>query len=100
MTTPPRDLVELTHALLGVARTALDKHPVLAAMATQLQALPGPLVRFTFDGPALPEKQFFEVSLESGAAHQYQMMIEAALPTCERAIAAAMRKAGYAGGAG
>jgi hypothetical protein len=93
----------INRLLLNAAKTALAKHPVLEAMATQIAIIDdgGTAIRFTFDGPALPEKQFFQVSCSVlPSDDELIRMIADTLPTCERAIAAAMRKAGYAGGAG
>lgn len=90
--------------LKEVERQLLSEHPVMAAMATKLERISTrakepytAIVRVTFDGPALPEKQQFEVGLPCDD-FDARPLIEAALRHCEKDLAASMKRAGYGGG--
>ncbi len=88
----------MTDEILECVRFRLrEDHPVMAAMATKLERLETDrelgwaLVRITFDGPALPEKQHFAIVVEFG---KYREQVVPALRECEVQIAAAMKKSG------
>ena len=57
--------------LLPLVRERLNRHPVLAAMATRVDVMPAPpealaayaVIRILFDSPALPKKQACELQL-------------------------------------
>jgi hypothetical protein len=80
--------------LLDLGKAALGKHPLLMAMATQIRVTDQG-VRFTFDSPALPEKQNCEVLLPPDPEF-HGHALEAFMHVCEDQLAAAMRKAGLA----
>ena len=81
--------------LLDLGKAALAQHPLLMAMATQIRVTDPGTVWFTFDSPALPEKQNCEVLLPPDlSAHPY--VLAAFMNVCEDRLAAAMRKAGLA----
>jgi hypothetical protein len=81
--------------LLDLGKAALAQHPLLMAMATQIRVIDPGTVWFTFDSPALPEKQNCEVLLPPDlSAHPY--VLAAFMNVCEDQLAAAMRKAGLA----
>jgi hypothetical protein len=89
--------------LLEVVRSELkETHPVLAAMATELncttkQSDDGTLgLRITFDGPALPQKLRIECDrTRPKTSGEWQRTIDEWLQTCERDVAASMKSAGY-----
>jgi hypothetical protein len=85
----------LRQRLLDLGKAALAEHPLLNAMATQIRVTEKGAVWFTFDGPALPEKQNCEVLLPADqSTHPY--VLAAFMNVCEDTLAAAMRKAGLA----
>lgn len=91
----PRD------TLHGVVRYRLEQeHPVMAAMATQIEVgrrtgragTCGECVfRVVFDGPALPEKQTFEGVIPAGDERFEE--VATLLRECERQVAEAIRRA-------
>lgn len=90
--------------LLALARSRLDRHPVLAAMATRIDAresnedgVKGTWLSVEFDGPALPEKRTGEVLLlDDGAAALaplVTMQLDEFLQGCEVNVASAIKRA-------
>jgi hypothetical protein len=88
--------------LLELGKAALAKHPLLEAMATQIRVTTEGAkgdtwaVWYTFDGPALPEKQNCEV-LMPPAAEFHRHALDAFMVVCEETLARIMRNAGYSG---
>ncbi len=93
----------MTDEVLHCVRVLLEtRHPVLSAMATKLERHEPEgeiVVRVSFDGPALPEKRHSELTFPRPLPEGWRDCIEPWLMVCERDVAAAMRKAGYAGSA-
>lgn len=81
--------------LLELGRAALGKHPLLMAMATQIRVSDAGGVWFTFDSPALPEKQNCEVLLPPDPEF-HRHALEAFMDVCEETLATAMKRAGLA----
>ncbi len=82
----PLERLDMTDEILEAVRFRLEQdHPVMAAMATKLERISQNVIRITFDGPALPQKLTLETSAAVAAPF---------LEHCERAVAAAMKKAG------
>lgn len=91
--------------LIERARSRLDRHPVLAAMATRIdvreakveEAIRGTWVSIEFDGPALPEKRTSALFLPAGEVVELSpllsVQIDQFLDGCEHDVAAAIKRA-------
>jgi hypothetical protein len=91
-------------ALLTLAKERLDRHPVLASMATRLDVnegrqhqVTGLCLNVVFDGPALPQKHRCELFVPTPTPELGPEMIDGFLDGCETSVAAEMRKAGLGG---
>lgn len=82
--------------LMSLERLLRDRHPVMCALTTKIEHGHDSgveVIRLTFDGPALPEKTVHMFGVQANLDDRF----ESALLTCERTLAAVIRKAGLGG---